>query len=213
MISTMTQFLALLIFVLVLNFITIKVMVGLMLVFLVCFLYQKNKHFFRLMRRYKWFYLVMLLIFVFNTPGQHFAHWPYDLVKPTYEGLQQGVEQVLRIALMLAALSLLLARNSMQQLISSIYCLAQPLTYLGLDVRRFAARLWLTLHYVEGQDVRADKSSSLAKAIGDKLEHAFDEQDIVQVDIEIEQASLAWADYIVIICMILILVLAYQGML
>jgi energy-coupling factor transporter transmembrane protein EcfT len=110
----------------------------------------KNKQFLRAIKRLKWFFLVLIIIFAFNTPGEHMM-LPALLISPTYEGLIAGCTQALRIVVMLASLSLVLACNTRQQLISGFYFICSPLKYLGLEVERFAARLWLTLHYVETQ--------------------------------------------------------------
>lgn len=111
---------------------------------------MKNNQFFHSIKRLKWFFLVLIVIFAFNTPGEH-AMVSSLFISPTYEGIIAGGTQALRIMAMLAALSLVLACNTRQQLISGFYFLFSPLNYLGLDVARFAARLWLTLHYVESQ--------------------------------------------------------------
>ena len=110
----------------------------------------KNNQFIRSIKRLKWFFLVLIIIFAFNTPGEYLM-LSSVAIGPTYEGLQAGFTQALRIMVMLAALSLVLACNTRQQLISGFYFLFSPLKYLGLKVERFAARLWLTLHYVETQ--------------------------------------------------------------
>ena len=110
----------------------------------------KNNQFIRSIKRLKWFFLVLIIIFAFNTPGEYLM-LSSVAISPTYEGLQAGFTQALRIMVMLAALSLVLACNTRQQLISGFYFLFSPLKYLGLKVERFAARLWLTLHYVETQ--------------------------------------------------------------
>ena len=111
---------------------------------------MKNNQFFRSIKRLKWFFLVLIIIFAFNTPGEHLLTTSTS-ISPTYEGFIAGFTQALRIMVMLAALSLILACNTKQQLISGFYFLFSPLKCLGLDVERFAARLWLTLHYVETQ--------------------------------------------------------------
>jgi hypothetical protein len=110
----------------------------------------KNNQFYRSIKRLKWFFLVLIIIFAFNTPGKHVLI-SSGIISPTYEGLLAGSTQALRITVMLASVSLILACNTRQQLISGFYFLFSPLKYLGLEVGRFAARLWLTLHYVESQ--------------------------------------------------------------
>ena len=109
-----------------------------------------GNQFFRSIKRLKWFFLVLIIIFAFNTPGEHVLT-SSTRISPTYEGLIAGGTQALRIMAMLAALSLVLACNTRQQLISGFYFLFSPLNYLGLNVARFASRLWLTLYYVESQ--------------------------------------------------------------
>ena len=111
---------------------------------------MNNNQFFRSIKRLKWFFLVLIVIFAFNTPGEHVMVSSL-FISPTYEGIIAGGTQALRIMVMLAALSLVLGCNTRQQLISGFYFLFSPLNYLGLNVARFAARLWLTLHYVESQ--------------------------------------------------------------
>lgn len=101
-----------------------------------------------LLRRARWLLLSILLIYAYATPGEFVSHFP-DALAPTYEGLQNGGIQALRLVVMLAALSLLLATSSRAQIMAGIYQLLKPFRLFGLQPERFAARLWLTLHYVE----------------------------------------------------------------
>lgn len=203
--NTKTQLIAFFLFALIVNVLHLSILLFLMLILLALLVYLNNSHFFRLMRRLKWFYLVMLLIFIFNTPGEHVAHWPFS-IKPTYEGLHTGVEQVLRIAVMLAALSIVLTQNTKQQLISGLYFLMQPLSYLGLDVKRFAARLWLTLHYVELQQGDQEKPPRLTGNLGDYLSNIFVDETHADVAITLDNPKQTWVDYMVIGAMSLILI-------
>jgi energy-coupling factor transporter transmembrane protein EcfT len=195
-INTKTQFILFLTFALTLNMWNLKVMLA-----LVCFLMLmnfKNSHFYRLMKRLKWFYLVMFLIFLFNTPGEHIANWTFAF-RPTYEGLERGLIQVLRIVLMLAIVSVMLLKNTKQQLISGLYFLMEPLSYVGIDIKRFAARLWLTLHYVEvQQQVEAAKLSSLTKGLAAHLNDAFSGNEESNVNVTLEHVEQSWIDYTVI---------------
>jgi energy-coupling factor transporter transmembrane protein EcfT len=147
-INIITQLLIFFVMAISINFLHLKVLIGLLAFVLVLLAATKNDRFLHAVMRFKWFLFVMLFIYAFSTPGEHVAHWPLS-VAPTYEGLVAGATQMLRILLMLAGLSLILANNTRQQLISGFYYLFSPLQYLGLKVERFAARLWLTLHYVE----------------------------------------------------------------
>lgn len=113
-----------------------------------CLLYYRAQVFLRLLKRVRLLLLFLLVIFAFNTPGEYLPYWPFELA-PTYEGLQTGLLMALRLGLMLAGLALLLQTTSREYLITGFYLLAYPLRYLRLSPERFAARLWLTLHYVE----------------------------------------------------------------
>ena len=149
--NTFTQLLAFFFIAIIVNILILKHVYIVLLMLLVIIVLNNFHHFLRSVRRFKWFFLVMIIIFAFNTPGEHINGWPFE-VSPTYEGLIAGLTQLLRILVILAGLSLLLTLNTRQQLISGFYFLFLPLKYLGLQVERFAARLWLTLHYVERQN-------------------------------------------------------------
>jgi energy-coupling factor transporter transmembrane protein EcfT len=101
-----------------------------------------------LLKRARWLFLSILLIYAFATPGEYVAGFP-DNLAPTYEGITSGLMQVLRLATMLGALSLVLATSNREQFMSGIYFLLRPFRLLGISPERFSARLWLTLHYVE----------------------------------------------------------------
>jgi energy-coupling factor transporter transmembrane protein EcfT len=206
-INTSTQLILFLLFALAINAWGLNAMMVLMLVFLLLLTYFKNNHFYRLMKRLKWFYLIMFLIFVFNTSGQHIHHWPFSF-KPTYEGLELGLVQMVRIGLVLAALSIILTQNTKQQLISGLYFLMKPLSYLGLDTQRFSARLWLTLHYVELKDV-ADKDIPMTEGLAKSLSLAFVEDEEDDVVIELANPIFTWLDYIAILLMLLIVLITF----
>jgi energy-coupling factor transport system permease protein len=105
-------------------------------------------HFFRLSKRARWLFLSMLVIYAFATPGEYVNALP-EWMAPTYEGLREGLVQMLRLGLMLGAISVLLATTERGRLMAGLYLLLVPLRLLGVDPARFSARLWLTLHYVE----------------------------------------------------------------
>lgn len=147
-INTATQLICFLVFAIFMNQLSFKHLLVISTVLIAILVCIKSLHFFRMIQRMKWFLLVMLCIFLFNTPGQHMQSWGY-LLSPTYEGLQSGLLQIFRMLALLAALSLVMTFNTKQQLISGFYFLLLPLQSLGLKIERFAARLWLTLDYVE----------------------------------------------------------------
>lgn len=101
-----------------------------------------------ILRRARWLLASLLLIYAFTTPGEYLSGLPFEMV-PTYEGINSGLQQITRLVLMLAGLSLLLATTNRESMMAGTYLLLRPLRLLGLAPERFAARLWLTLHYAE----------------------------------------------------------------
>ncbi len=102
----------------------------------------------QLLKRTRWVIVSLLLIYIFVTPGELMLV-DYPVLSPTYEGLQDGCSQLLRLVLALAGLAVLLDLLHRQQLIAGLYSLFYPLQWLGLPRDRLAVRLALTLHYAE----------------------------------------------------------------
>lgn len=200
-INIITQLLSFFILAIIVNQLNLKVLSALLIILLIIITLTKTRQFLRAVKRFKWFFLVMMVIFAFNTPGEHLAQWPF-VISPTHEGIISGITQTLRIVVTLAALSLILASNTRQQLISGFYFIFSPLKYLGLEVERFAARLWLTLHYVELQrdkNVSQDFFSRLKEMTNLKADQ---DNDDVEVSFKIPQFNLL--DYTAIALLILL---------
>jgi energy-coupling factor transporter transmembrane protein EcfT len=214
--NIITQLLGFFVLAIMLNQLAIKVLLGLLFLLIALLIWTKTWQFLRTIKRFKWFFIVMMLIFAFNTPGEHVSNWPFSIMSPTYEGLQAGAMQTMRIVCMLAALSLILSNNSKQQLISGFYFILSPLKYLGLAVERFAARLWLTLHYVELQNIEAkhtagqhanklslmDRLKTMTELKNTNIETNFN-------TIEFSIPSFGWLDYVAIAVLIGISVKAF----
>ena len=150
--------------------------------------------FLEMLRRVRWILLALLLIYMFSTPGEYIAQWPWAWLVPTYEGVDSGLLQLGRLCVMLAGLSLLLVTTTRPQLVAGFYMLLHPLRYIGLQPQRFAARLWLTLHYVEQrprQPGRGNLFERLASELGNTDEQA-------PQYIEFSLPALGWRDLIVL---------------
>lgn len=117
------------------------------LVVLIALMYFGTASALKLMKRARWLFLSILLIYAFATPGEYVAGFP-DAIAPSHEGIKAGLIQALRLAVMLEVLSLVLVTSSREQFMSGIYVLLRPFRLL-ISPERFAARLWLTLHYAE----------------------------------------------------------------
>jgi hypothetical protein len=160
-INIVSQLLGLVIFATLLNqFNFVQLLISLIILCLLL-LMARIQPFIKMLSRFKWLFLVMMLVFTFSTPGEHIGGWT-GMFSPTYEGVSIGGTQVLRIIVMLAALSLILTNNSQEMLISGLYYVFSPLRLLKVDVERFVARLWLTLHYVETRQKNNINESVLA---------------------------------------------------
>ncbi len=99
-------------------------------------------------KRMRWLFFSVLIIYAFATPGQLIPNIPVNF-SPTFEGVEQGLLQIVKLSIAVGALSLLYATSSKEQLILGLYMLLKPLKYLGLNIEKFAVRLFLTLEYVE----------------------------------------------------------------
>ena len=200
----MTQLLGFFVLAIIINDINISALIMLFMALFSVIIVKQQGQYLGTIKRLKWFFLVMMGIFAFNTPGEHIASWPLA-ISPTYEGLLAGSTQTLRICLMLAALSLIINANTRQQLISGFYFIFLPLKFLGLEVERFAARLWLTLHYVELQRDSNAKQNLFTqlKAMTNLQSSAIDE--VVSITFKIPQFSLI--DNAIIVLLIVLAVL------
>jgi energy-coupling factor transport system permease protein len=121
------------------------------------------KPWFLMLKRMRWLFLSMFLIYAFNTPGEFVRDWPLNGwvdLSPTYEGLQAGTLQLVRLMMMLAGVALMLATTTTSSMIEGFYILLKPLKYIGLHPERFAARLCLTLHYIESNNLQQDRQSA-----------------------------------------------------
>jgi energy-coupling factor transporter transmembrane protein EcfT len=153
----------------------------------------------KLIRRMRYILLFLMLVYALNTPGEYVAGLDY-MMPPTYEGIAAGIEQVLRLALILAGLAIVLVNTSRDQFIAGLYYLVQPFRYLGLDPERFAVRLWLTLYYVEhgqqaGRQTLLNQLRNLDKLV---------EIDILAPEqINLVKPSIKWHDILMLVLMLL----------
>jgi energy-coupling factor transporter transmembrane protein EcfT len=164
-INVITQLIVFMCLALVINQLHIKVLLALLVIFIIFLMFKRNHQFINALKRFRWLFVVLMIIYAFNTPGEHIQGWSFYL-NPTYEGIVVGLTQAVRISIILAMISLIMAANTKQQLVSGFYFILLPFKHIGLQADRFAARLWLTLHYVELQHASKNKESLM-----DKLKH------------------------------------------
>lgn len=164
-----------------------------LLVLVWCFCFTQ---FTRMLKRLRWLLLFMLVIYAFNTPGQFVNHWPLS-ISPTYEGVWYGLNQALKIIIMLLGVTLLLFSVSREAFIGAIYQLLKPLVFIGIDRSRFAVRLWLTLTYVDSQP--KIQNFTLLKDLTKQLQQTFQADLSEHIDvITIKLEKLCVLDYIIL---------------
>jgi energy-coupling factor transport system permease protein len=125
----------------------------------VMLLYFRISRFFVMIRRMRWLFLSIFLIYAYTTPGQYLIGFPLE-VAPTSEGLHAGLLQVSRIALVIAGVVVLMATSTREVLMVGIYSIIKPLSLIGISPERFTARLYLTLQYIETSEFKSKNEKS-----------------------------------------------------
>jgi FlaA1/EpsC-like NDP-sugar epimerase len=101
----------------------------------------------KLIIRLKFFLIITFLLYVFNTPGEYVFLWPY--LSPSYEGLLLGSTQIMRLINSVAIITMMISLMTYKTLIETFYLIFKPLKRFGIDAKRFAVRLYLTMEYVK----------------------------------------------------------------
>lgn len=102
----------------------------------------------RLIRRTRWLLLVLILGYAYGLPGEPLLAALGDH-SPSVEGLLHGAQQAMRLLLLLLWLDILVLAQPTERLLEGLYRLVGPFTVLGVDGRRAAVRLGLTLQAIE----------------------------------------------------------------
>lgn len=177
-------------------------------------IYYRVVQFLPMLKRMRWLIISMFLIYGFSTPGEYLKDWPIQTA-PTYEGIQGGLIQTLRLCMMLAAVALLIARTDKPGMVLGFYYLLKPLSLIGFKPEKFAARLSLTLHYIE-----LNNASDQQASIGNKQEmkwqslmrldqQSMDKSEMAEV-IVLREQSLSYYDYLVILVVLLFMGLKWH---
>lgn len=140
-----------------------------------------------MLRRARWLLLSLVAVYALATPGATLPLWEGG-PGPSAEGLALGLLQGGRIVGMIGALALLLAATPADELLSGLWALLQPLTPLGVDARRVALRLALTLEYAQRAVPRRpmDWGAALAGALEPEAGEG--------APVRLEQIPFTWRD-------------------
>ena len=128
------------------------------------FYFFKIDYFFsawRMIKRLKWFYLSILLVYLFFTPEYNSADSNYI----NLAGLNAGGYRLSILVFIILAVNLLLRTSSKEQLISGLYLLFLPFKWLGINANTFLIRAYLTLEYIQvlDQQLSTQKKDFAAK--------------------------------------------------
>ncbi|MBI1425335.1 MAG: hypothetical protein GC149_18000 [Gammaproteobacteria bacterium] len=107
----------------------------------------------RLMRRMRWFWLSILLLYTFMTPGGG-PSLTFGLFELSLGGFWLGLERCLALATVLLFFALLIHSTPPAQLQGALYWLLQPLARLGIPANRLSVRLALTLQKIHELQTR-----------------------------------------------------------
>lgn len=132
---------------------------------------------FVMMRRMRWFFLSIFIIYAWMTPGQTVAIpviSVYETWLPTIEGITSGIMRAVSLMLILLAVNLLLHCTSRQQLIMAIYWLAAPLRMFEISPERISVRIALVIDMLD--EVQRVVSDAFAEVKGTvkSLDHIGD---------------------------------------
>jgi energy-coupling factor transport system permease protein len=161
-------------------------------------------HFSQLIKRMRWLFLSLLLVYAYATPGEYLAFLPLN-VAPSFEGLHLGLMQIAKLLIAVASLSALFASASKSQLMAGLWTLLSPLRLVGLNVERFTVRMLLTLHYVEQITVQPKLKLDFSQL--DKLALAPDEPGAT-LPLILAQPAFTWFDK----AMLSLMLLAVMGL-
>ncbi len=101
----------------------------------------------RMLRRMRWLFLSLAVVYFWFTPGTPVLHAAPALAVwlPSVEGLLHGALRIGALALMVLAASLLLRLTPRDDLFAALHWLAAPLRVVGVARERLAARIALSL--------------------------------------------------------------------
>ena len=102
------------------------------------------------LRRMRWLFLSIAVIYLWLTPGVPLIPGPPSIVDwlPTVDGLWQGSLRAMSLALMVTAASLLLSMTPRDEVLGALRWMMAPLGWLKFPHERFAVRAALCLDAV-----------------------------------------------------------------
>jgi energy-coupling factor transport system permease protein len=162
-------------------------------------IWADSASFLYVVRRMKWLFLSIFVIYAFGTQGEYIQYIPTSIA-PTKEGCILGILQIAKLLIALATLGILFSTSSKEQLMSGLHLLLSPLNILGINTNKFIARLLLTLDYVEELAAKEKFKFNF-----DQLDNMLATTELFEKDkvIVLEDYPFNWTDKVVLIILIL----------
>ncbi len=119
-----------------------------------------------MVRRMRWLFLSILVLYIAFTPGQPLFDLPWA---PSVNGLAQGAVRVTALLLLMTTANLLVTVTPRPMLLEALYWLARPFTWLGLSRERFAVRVTLVLEALAGIQELIDEAMASVPATDNRI--------------------------------------------
>ena len=158
----------LMVLLLIINLMSVYWIVTICVMMIALALMYGNGQFLIAVLRMRWLWLTMLLIYAFTTPGEYIAIFS-TLINITYEGVQSGLLQMLKLLTAIASINFLFSNSNKTDLLVGLSGLMTPLKWLGINVEKFSVRLFLTLEYVDDITVNASMNMRFLNALNEPL--------------------------------------------
>ncbi len=133
--------------------------------------------------RMKWFFISIFILYWFFLPTEIFQ----GLADGSIKKLIPIAYRISILATIIFSVNLLIKTTNKEEIISAVYLLIKPLTLLGINIKSFLIRAYLTLDLVESlnQDLknRKVKSQKIMPLISTWLENSM-QTEIENISIE-----------------------------
>ena len=120
----------------------------------------------QMLRRMRWLFLSMLVIYFWFTPGQPvFSQWAD--YSPTWQGVQSAGYRIGSLIVIVVAVNIVIKSTAKESLTAGLLWLLAPLRYVGLPHERLAVRIVLTFNMISEIQYQYDllKRSRQAQAV------------------------------------------------
>lgn len=122
-------------------------------------------------RSFLWFFLFIIILHLFFTPGNPIFAPPFSFLNITYEGLSKGILISSRLFLLIISTSLLALTTSPMELVNGLEDILKPLAKIGIPVNDFSIMIMIVIRFIPILLDEANKIIKAQKARGADLEN------------------------------------------